>query len=424
MDQLLFHKELKNLHPVSKMIENLEIDCSIDMNYITINSNQAFTFKNQTVGLLTTVVITNSSEVNVFPSFQGVFQNSLETGYMVEAGKINTYIVTQKDTIPILSLLSSKNGTPFLEGALGDLLITSGQTVTITAGSLYDYDNIDIQAGGTLVVNETTSPPRLTQICASTFKIDGSIQARSLYLQASSSQPLSTIFGYPLQTQYYLASCGNGGRGGSDDGASGGYGGTSTIPSAFGGAGGGGGAEYYFSLSQTTTNYNGGNGGSDGASGAGGSGSSGGSGSNYYANNASIQTGASGGSGGGGGGYKTSTLRGGGGGAGSYRNKCGLPLYLYCTDTISGNGLVDCSGVAGLRGGNGANGSSGSGGGGGGGGAGGCGGHLAVTSAIFTVPYTVSGGAGGAGGSGGSGAGTASNGSSGSSGVDGTFTII
>ena len=46
----------------------------------------------------------------------------------------------------------------FPSGALGDLVINSGQTVNIPAGSILDYRNVTINAGGTLNIQGGASP--------------------------------------------------------------------------------------------------------------------------------------------------------------------------------------------------------------------------------------------------------------------------
>lgn len=282
---------------------------------------------------------------------------------------------------------------------LGDLIVTSGQTVNLNGGVIYKYDNIDIQSGGTLNITGTSTV--MTQLAAKiSFNISGTINARSL-LNNGYSRSGNFISGIPYSYSVSQRAGGRGGQGHSEaDGAKAPGGGPGS--SGYGGGGGGG--------------ASGGTGGTNNAPGSGTVVASGGAGNSTLGAGQVGQTGfgssgsgggPGGGSGGGagatsaGGSFKGSpfppSYTGGGGGGGGYKGRHGKLLYLMCSFEITGNGFVNCSGSGGFNGANGAGGQGESAGaGGGGGGAGGSGGHLYVQAPGFQPSRSVGGGGGGA----------------------------
>lgn len=313
----------------------------------------------------------------------------------------------------------------YATGVLGNLNVGTGQTVTITGGQIYQYDNIYIAPGGLLNITASINP---TQILAkSSFQLEGTI--RKINVNTNTTLRVGTLVsGMDYRFNYAQRSGGRGGQGVAEsDGnqAEGGGAGSS----GHGGGGGGGG--------YSTGNF--GRGGTNGANGTGGISHAGGTtfatfggsggGTQYNgstgqnAANVSVTSetaislptssygrGGNGASGGGGGvgnaafffkSTNGSQAFGSGGGGGGRKGYHGGIIYVMCTYGIGGNGLIDVRGQNGGRGGNGGNASS-SGipdsyaGNGGGGGAGGNGGCILVQAPFFTPSINRSGGSGGA----------------------------
>lgn len=330
----------------------------------------------------------------------------------------------------------------FATGADGDLTILNGQTITIPAGSIRQYDNLDIQPGGTLQV--TGDGPNLTQIvCRTSCNIGGQIVSRNVFNPYSISG--TTISGLAYS---HTVSQRNGGAGGRGEGTpnnpisnptfcEGGQGGTGSLGG--GGGGGGGGLSVGPEDSSYRVSLFAGNGGTPATFLIGqgkflgnsppnnSTGSVGGgldwvglagnlntgilNGQNapklYLVNsnpgNVSIKIGgdgaynssiagggSSGGSGGLGyseGGKGTDYAISAGGGGGGFRGRHGGAVYVFFNGVITGSGIIDVSGDQGYNGGNGGQNTAPLQGGG--------------SSAGFFSPAPAGGGGGGAGGSGG-----------------------
>lgn len=275
------------------------------------------------------------------------------------------------------------------------LKVLTGTTVDLSGDGLYQYLDVEVEAGGTLII--TGEAGGWTEIlCARAMILNGTLLCRAGY-DGGSTHGTGTFTKESelgLGTLSYSITQTSGARGGNDS-ANIGSGGNQN-----GGVGGGGaGANIVFGSGRT----NGGSGnGSGRGNGGNGSGRNGGSGASNGGSGASN-----------GGSY------GGGGGGGGYKGHHGKGLVVYAQN-IQGIGNIDCSGRNGFNGGNGASGNGGGNGGRGGGGAGGSGGHLIVRYKQLapTVNLLINGGVGGANGSGGSGgAGTAQ------SGQDGTLDV-
>jgi hypothetical protein len=297
-------------------------------------------------------------------------------------------------------------------GKDGDLIITSGNVVTIQAGSIKDYHSIRIDAGCALVIDGTTSTLPTIIGCKTTCVINGVIRNNSGYIAGtfSKTDPFGQTLSYTtvqkLGGDGGLPASGvgatpNSGRGGTDGSGGGGRGGDGSGWAGAGGAGG----------------YNG-SGGISGIYNYYPSGSSGGvlvdngnltfgdGETTIYGNIAGSKGGGSGGGGGGGNGRGYSEdHNANGGGGGGYRGAHGGCLYLHCLSSITGAGLIDCSGKVGFKGGTGGfDGGHGNylsyqAGNSGGGGAGGSGGKLKIRCrTAFSVSYSVAGAAGGVGG--------------------------
>ena len=300
-------------------------------------------------------------------------------------------------------------------GSDGALLITTGNTVVLAAGVLKQYSSIQIDSGGTLLIEGSSFV--MTEIyCKNAFILDGQIICRYTGSTSGSISGNTTLGSFPYSAAVTQRSGGAGGNGVSQ-GASGGAGGAGGADGS--GGGGGGGAA---------------NGGTPAYGGAGGTEGSAGSNGYYYnagtvsstpggAGNSTLSDGggtygypgaAGGGSGGGGGGYDrevifkgpTYEIIGGGGGGGGYRGKHGNFLFLCLEGTISGAGFVYANGLNGFNGASGSPGlatggyTPGGAGGTGGGAAGGDGGSILTykrVAASVTYSNVVSGGAGGTG---------------------------
>jgi hypothetical protein len=307
-------------------------------------------------------------------------------------------------------------------GTGGDLVVNSGQTVLLTPGTIYDYRNITINAGGTLKVDDPSNINNRTPVivgCRDKFTNEGTVigQISDLAVQQTVSLagtwskttafPSNSLYPPNFTVSYSIAQPlgGAGGKGGTDNIAFVGTGGAGT--NGFGGGGGGGegsdtttggingdggfnNGNGYPTTSNTGGNISGGTGNFTKGAGANGT-------SVSFTTSGSIITGmikGRGGDGGGSGGgagpgnYENyfPTYRGlgmGGGGGGGMRGKHGLAMYLK-SRVVFGNGIFNFSGQNGFNGGNGGNAGKfgnvgvGGGGGGGGGGSGGSGGKIEI----------------------------------------------
>lgn len=315
-------------------------------------------------------------------------------------------------------------------GALGDLVINSGETVSLTAGQSYDYNSVTVNAGGTLnisgkgilllgskgnvVINGSVTTNRWTD-CGGTFSVndsDGSTPVSKTYIQSAG---------------------GNGANGAPGANGPSGAGGTSSC--GWGGGGGGGGAA-------NNGTFFGGAGGSGQNNGAVGrnnvAGGLGGQATTLDGVNATSTAGSAGGRGQGGGGgggaggfvWGGGGGGGGGGGKGSHANS----LIIKSKGTVSGTGSINLAGSNGTNGGQGGKGYATQSssplpaacGGGGGGGAGGSAGDFKIISRGNTsnsLNINLSGGTRGTGGAGNSNSRvfTSAAGANGVNGVNGTY---
>jgi hypothetical protein len=224
------------------------------------------------------------------------------------------------------ALLTIQKQWPF--GLDGNLTVGPGQTVYLSSKQIYDYNQIWIKAGGTLVINQTNPTQPIFLGARGGIIIDGTISMPQIYYEENNSlqyilTPDNKIISYSLPLARGggggNANCGISGGGGGgapySGGGAGAYGGPNggTASSIYGGAGGQygqacGAFDYY------TAMHDGGAGGNAGPSGGilylktpqiSGSGSInmyGGNGSGGSGAYARCGAGAAGGGGGGGGG--------------------------------------------------------------------------------------------------------------------------
>lgn len=282
----------------------------------------------------------------------------------------------------------------FPAGKLGALVITNGQTVTLPAGEVYDYSSINIQTGGTLLIDATLTP-ELTQIyCTGAFTLNGQIVGKRI----GNGGTFSRITAVGEQVSFTVTQS-LGGAGQAGNGSAGG-----TGANGFGGGGGGG--------AYSASGGNGGSGGASGGNGANGTRTIGGraGAGNWSLGNGEVNRGVllggdrgadggmGGGSGGGGGGggserNHSGDSRGGhSGSGGGYKGQHGIGLYLYIKGAVSGQGKIDLKGTNGYNGGANLFQSLNGYGGAGGGGAGGSGGTLharSVGNAFFNNASTT-----------------------------------
>jgi len=287
------------------------------------------------------------------------------------------------------SVISGSNAEMFGTGADGDLVIASGETVTLSVSASHlsivemNYNTINIEDGGTLICD--TNNNGLILRCKGDCVINGTIDQ-----SAKSGIPNPSIsFDYPDEI-----ACGNGGDGG--DGNQDGFYGKATGGTAMeahkgggGWSGGGAGGCTYRWNNDDGGSYDASEPGFDGGSvnniatnvslddlfkggEPGNAGTYGGGGSGYFSTNVSSSYTGAGASGAGGNAQDTfgTNIKFPGGGAGNYG---GGVVMLYAGRNCTINGYILCNG------GNGGNGGSrpvgnlwengGSGGGGGGGGA-------------------------------------------------------
>lgn len=333
-----------------------------------------------------------------------------------------------------IKAIKKTGGFPF--GALGNVVVTTGNTLILTAGDTYDYNNLTVDSGGTIEITGSSPNPTIIGV-KGTFTMNGTASFNNLDNGGgtfSSTAPDGTNMTYSVSPSVG----GGGGAGGGVTTSPVVLGGSGGSGSGIGGGGGGGGSAVWgsSSLAAAGGGAGGGNGGGGASGGSigGGSGGIGGAGGISGAGDDGTNSGygGDGSSGGGGGGdsydgfFKEGIAGGGGGGGG--RGKSGMAV-LIIVNSFNGNGTFNLSGSNGFSGGNGGGGyclttGSASGGGGGGGGGGGNGGFLKVRYKIintFSGTINKSGGVGGAGGAGGIKCGTrGENGLNGGSGLSGS----
>ena len=157
----------------------ITIDARKDVVEATLNSNTAYTVTNGTAGKELVVIIKNEDSTSHSATFIGGGMNPVESSHTVGASTYTIYKLTFNQDGFFVSLLSEESAGPFPSGDLGDLTILNGETVTISAGSIYDYNDIDIQVGGTLEIDDVNNEANLTEIYAKNFVIDGQILGRS-----------------------------------------------------------------------------------------------------------------------------------------------------------------------------------------------------------------------------------------------------
>lgn len=424
-----------------KEIDNNIVDAGYPVQKKGITEDTSFVLSNFVDGNKVTVLVKNLDNVAHTATFVRAGIDPSDAVKTIAPNSYTLYNLTAGAEGVFVCICSENSSGPFPSGDLGDLTILNGETVTINAGSIYDYNDIDIQTGGTLVIDDVNNEANLTEIYAKHFTIDGQIVGRSLLVDTNISKTVTNGLGTTISYNYAQKNGGNGGGGGASlpaSGYGGGAGGTGTTQN---GAGGGGGSAQ--NQKGGPNRYGGAGGSGNGSGGAGAnSGGSGGSGNTYTTAGGSNQNGGNGyGGGGGGGGHGYNSQKNyngyaGGGGGGAGGSMSGVPLFLYCENEIIGAGVIDLSGKNGLSGGHGGNRvTSGNimigGGGGGGGGAGGSGGFLFIKAPMISVAYNIVNGTGGSGGAGGSGwpnsSGYGVNGSTGGTGQagnNGTFTQL
>ena len=309
-------------------------------------------------------------------SYRNINTNTYNIGDIVDA------IDIQSKLADINSKLNSNiNNIPDNQGSV---IVSSGETLNLTPGSVNRYESLVVEAGGNIVIND--GDLSLTEIVVrGDFVLNGTISGRGFFPggnYSANSITTGTNFNFSIPQS-------SGGNGGS------GWTGYSPGYTAYGN--GGGGAR------------------SDAPCVAG-------SGANGNSASMNVPGGAIGTYWGCGCG-----CYGGGGGAGGIRGKHGHSLLIIVEGDFEGNGVINLSGENGAAGSAGE--TAGNGGGGGGGGAGGSGGKLFIRYAGALSPGIqkfIDGGSGGSGGSGGGA--TVHNvgysGSEGSPGVSGSISEI
>lgn len=300
-------------------------------------------------------------------------------------------------------------------GLQGDLVVNNGQTYTLYANTVYDFNSVTVNAGGTIYISTSgTNGNTVTIGCKNDFILNGNITKQGLTtgVGGTYSRPVTEI-GETLSHSIAQKLGGGGGRGGyyaptaliryggaQSQGRGGGGGGTSsnlTDAFAYGGTGGAGGSNGGNSYNTVPLALGGIGGGT-------GNGSAGANFSLFVGNNTGTTTRTGGnGSGGGGAGatfFFKDTYRYAGGGGGGYRGTHGTGIAIVTHKSISGSGTIFNNGQNGFAGGKGGNdtaqAASSGGGGGGGGGAGGSGGTVWLYHRTgASVGVNISGGSGG-----------------------------
>jgi hypothetical protein len=377
----------------SKVVEfplvNIDWSLGTIFRKVNISGTVNLTFSNVTEGKTIVIVVITDSLLTATLGFPVGTKLQASDVYSLPKGKGVAVEVSRINGITYARIIFKADLAKFPYGPLGDLTITSGQTVNITNGSIVDYNNLTIQAGGTLNIvgaasgNITVIGVKNNLVINGTIKAnDGTFGTSTFSLVTPNNESVS-----------YTSTQRSAGAGAPGTYPAGNGGGAGTL--GYGGGGGGGGD------SDQSRGW-GGHGGVNNGPGTyapnnlepGAGNVSLGNGYTGTQDGRPVYLGKHGGGSGGGGGKSGSA---GGGGGGAFKGKHGLGLYIYVLGSISGSGQVQMNGLNGFNGG--AGNLNGSKGGGGGGGAGGNGGSLWVRSpAPFTVPYTISAGTGGVGG--------------------------
>lgn len=298
---------------------------------------------------------------------------------------------------PLISSIGQTKTLSWPLGKNGDYAVHAGETKVLKAGAVYDFNNLLIEEGGRLVVDQSSSWTFIG--VAGTAQIDGTIEASNGQHSGGSfttkaPDEIGSLNGETLSYTIVQRSGGKG-EGGNPGlyGVCGGGAGYCPNPSsgglsASGNGGGGGGGGSAFTGAQGSS-------GSaalfylSGGGGAAASGPGGASGVSVYGANGNSGIGGSGGNPG-------------SGGSGGFRGAHGQGIYLKFMNGASGSGTITAAGKSGGNGGTGGSGSCagacGGNAGSGGGGAGGSGGMVVVKyrgSLSNNINIIVSGGAAG-----------------------------
>lgn len=381
--------KLKSLNEdITAGISGTEIDWNKRIHYITTVDDIEFTFANLKNKVIRVAVTDSESKAVTWPSYVQWDNNSTPSQ---TALKTDVYEFEYINGTVYGKRVYVNCGGAWPYGADGDLTIGNGETVEIAAGSIKDYNDVSIAAGGILRI--TGNSVNFTIIgVAGDLTLAGTIECKSS--TAVGTGATTTPDNVAITSTITQKNGGAGGNGGNATGvgvtANGASGGSQSAGN--GGLGGGGGAAAY------TTKSNG-------------SGIVGGAA--HYGSSPNIQY-----------------ADGGDGHNGGAKGTHGKNLYIRVAGVFNGTGgIIDVGGSAGSNGINGHNGTltgtfygaAAGGGGGSGGGAGGSGGKIYVRhsgAGNYTAPtYTVTGGSAGSGGTKGV---HSDNGGGGASGVDGT----
>ena len=399
MSQKLPSKTYAELKGLFTVITNNEVDMLSNVQKSRITGSQLYDITNARAGLETIVELENSSESEVTISFSNLDLKEEDREHKIASlSRIILKFVTTNNEILLLPFGGGEKSLLPGPPSTGDLVVTAGSTVTLSAGDVYSYTNLTVDAGGILDIIDYSNSGNLTEIYAESLVVNGTIRARGLSLTSDVSVSHTTYAGIELSYQYSLA---NGGKGGNANFTTVSYGGTGSKSSGGGGAGGGARAGY--------SSWVGGAGGSNGSNGSDAHSGTGGAGGQSSAYPGATPNGGAGASGGGAGVNAISGIyrsTGGGGGGAGKSGGSGLPLFLQSLNPIIGTGIIDVSGSQGGNGANGGNTSHGTvsffcgicPGAGGGGGAGGNGGHLFISSVSSSVTFNNSNAGGGCGG--------------------------
>lgn len=284
--------------------------------------------------------------------------------------------------IPLATWNNQSAGWP--SGTLGGVVVANGQTLVLNNNTIYDYESLEVQAGGTVLLQGTDGKPVILGV-KNNLIINGTITGTVLHDGGTfqNTTPEGDVFSVTIVQR-------DGGDGGWLQSAGGGR------PNATGGrgygSGGNGGGNFG---SRGGVNNGNGSGNNPGIGGV-----TLGNGQTGFAWNAGGRGGDGGGSGGGWG-NGSGGFQSGGGGGGGMKGRHGMSLYIETPNPVTGTGSINLSGQNGFNGGNGGTGTTAEGlyggGHGGGGGAGGSGGFLRIKAPSVQIGVAIStnGGTGG-----------------------------
>ena len=227
--------------PISyNVMAGTEVSGVHDVNYIEISNAVSLSAVNFISGSTTTLVVNNTASSNLAVTFSGIEMSPSDRAQEVTSQTNSIYSIKKTEQNIYASLIAHDVSASFPVPTPTDLIILSGQTVTLAAGNVYGYNTIDIQSGGTLVFNDSSNLANLTELYGKNININGSILARSLSVSSTISKTETTVTEDSISIYYAAKTGGAGGNSSSYAFDSSNHAGLGCAGSCCAGGGGGG----------------------------------------------------------------------------------------------------------------------------------------------------------------------------------------